>query len=120
MAIDLDAAVKAHIDWLGRLMQALQRNSAPADLRVETDGDCLFSRWMAEQTTQFDRDDDDTMRRIDACHLAMHRQASALLQMPNSDEAYYASLDEFCRTAIEFNRLVVGHASAAEPLCCSA
>lgn len=119
MAIDLDTAVKAHIDWLGRLMQALQRNYTPAELRTESDGACLFSRWLAEQAARADRDDN-AIRRVGDCHVAMHRQAAALLRMPQSDEAYFASLDQFCRTAIDFNRLVAALARPTAALLCSA
>ena len=105
MPHDLDIAVKAHIDWLGRLMQALQRNHASAELRAETAGDCLFGQWLSEQAAEPGHTPAD-LQRISICHQAMHRLAAGLLQMSQGDESYYASLDRFCQTAIEFNRLV--------------
>lgn len=105
MPHDLDIAVKAHIDWLGRLMQALQRNHASAELRAETDGGCLFGQWLSEQAAKPDYAPAD-LQCIDSCHRIMHRLAASLLQISHGDESYYASLEQFCQIAIEFNHLV--------------
>lgn len=103
---DLEKAIRAHIDWLGRLMQALQHNQSPAGLKSETvDVSCLFGRWLAEATIE-SAHDAAALLRVEACHQAMHGLASALLLTQRRDEEYYTTLDRFCRSAIEFNRLL--------------
>ncbi len=110
MLLDLDRAIKAHIDWLGRLMQALQTHHVSADLRRETcDGACLFGQWLAREAVAQGYDAE-TLQPISACHRTMHAEASALLQPGIGDEDYFAALERFCRTAVAFNRL-----AAAQP-----
>lgn len=120
MPLDLDTAAKAHIDWLGHFMQALQLNHISAELRRETQGDgCLFSQWL-EDVAATQGYDPAGLRQVDACHRAMHELGSALLAFERTDEDYYAALRHFCHTAVEFNRLVAKLDQRTSALCRSA
>lgn len=99
--LDLDDATANHVDWLGRLMHALQSNHDITDLCRETADRCSFGLWLAEQ-----RAAGQSLSKIDRVHRSMHDIALTLLQHRRKDEEYFATLDRFCETAIEFNRLL--------------
>jgi hypothetical protein len=101
----LDDVTQAHIEWLGRVMHALQSDQDIADLCRETADQCCFGRWLVDQAVAQD------LAAIDGIHRAMHEMAMELLRHRRKDEDYYVALDRFCNTAIDFNRMVAAIAA---------
>lgn len=112
----LETAVQGHIDWLGRVMEALQHNWVPQQLRCESEETCQFGRWLATMAPHQGYDPH-LLLQLDRSHRAMHRLAADLLESRRYDEAYYETLERFCRTTVDFNRIAASLADSMPALC---